>query len=134
VRICFVTNLALWSLAEGKGAPSFFNTIKMFVDRGHSVTLLTTEDDPKLGELRANVDVVSVPRRNTTENRLFGGFFRVVQKHHNYAKSQSDIIEYLDKYAVNADLLYAYEIGFVPGVVDFAKKTGKACVSRMPMR
>ena len=130
MRICFITNLPLWSLAEGKGAPSFFNTIKMFVDRGHSVTLLTTEDDPKLGELRAKVDVVNVPRRHTTSNRLFGGFFRVVQKHYNYVKSQSDIIEYLDKSAVNADLLYAYEIGFVPGVVGFAKKTGKTCVSR----
>jgi glycosyltransferase involved in cell wall biosynthesis len=130
VRIFFITNLPLWSLAEGKGAPSFFNTIKMFVDRGHSVTLLTTEHDPKLGELGAKVDIVNIPPRNTTSNRLFGGFFRVVQKHYNYFKSQSDIIEYLDKFAVNADLLYAYEIGFVPGVVSFAKKTGKPCVSR----
>lgn len=130
MEICFVTNLPLWSLAEGKGAPSFFNTIKMFVDRGHSVTLLTTEVDPKLGDLIGNVDVVNVPRRNTTKTRLLGGFFRLLQKHYNYARSQSDIATHLHKYAVNADLIYAYEIGFVPGVVNFARETGIPCINR----
>ena len=128
--ICFVTNLPLWSLAEGKGAPSFFNTIKMFVDRGHSVILLTTEDNPKLGVLRNKVNIVKIPRRAVIENRMFGGVFRLVHKHYSYMKSQRDITPYLEKYAITADILYAYEIGFVPGVVKYARRTGKVCVGR----
>lgn len=32
--------LDLWSLAEGKGAPSFFNTVKAYVDDGWNITLI----------------------------------------------------------------------------------------------
>ena len=129
MKVCFVTNLPVWSLAEGGGAPSFFNTIKMFVDRGHSVTLLTTETNHELRDLKP-LRIVNIPCRKSTEKRSFGGLFRLLQKHLNYVMSQDDIIPYLEEHANNADLLYAYEIGFVPGVVDYARKKQIPCVSR----
>lgn len=129
MKVCFVTNLPVWSLGEGGGAPSFFNTLKLYVDKGDEVTLLTTEKNLQLKELKS-VNIVNIPKRETTNRRWFGGLFRLMQKHINFLKSQADIIPYLEEYAKNVDLLYAYEIGFVPGVIDYAKKNQIACISR----
>lgn len=101
----------------------------MFVDRGDSVTLLTTETAPALGGL-TSIQVVSVPKRKSTETRWFGGILRLLHKHLNYAKSQRDIIPLLEEHAINADLLYAYEVGFVPGVIAYATKKQIPCVGR----
>lgn len=39
-RMIMMSNLDLWSIGEGKGAPSFYNTVKAYVDNGWDVTLI----------------------------------------------------------------------------------------------
>ena len=39
-KIIIMSNLDIWSIGEGKGAPSFYNTIKAYVDDDWDVTLI----------------------------------------------------------------------------------------------
>lgn len=39
-RVVFLSTLDLWSMNEGQGAPSFYNTVKFYIDSGWEVTLV----------------------------------------------------------------------------------------------
>ena len=69
MRICFITDLPVWSLGKGKGAPSFYNTLELYNDRGDQVTLITTEQDLDLSEL-ANIKVVKFANMNLQQDMV----------------------------------------------------------------
>ena len=129
MHICFITNLPVWSLGKGKGAPSFYNTLQLFNDRGDIVTLLTTENGLDLSELD-NVKIVYLAHRKLLESRLLSGLLRLLHKYFLYIRYQVDGVRALNKHASEADIIYAYEIGFVPAVKIFCQKNKKKWVSR----
>lgn len=129
MRICFITDLPVWSLGDGKGAPSFYNTIKIYNDKGDKVTLLTTEKNLHLSDLE-NVTVVEMNHIEVTHNRAFWGVFRLIHKYCVYFFQQRSGYRYLKQYAELSDIVYAYEIGFVPAVKKFSKHYHKRWVSR----
>ena len=115
MHICLITNLPVWSLGKGKGAPSFYKTLKLYNDKGDRVTLVTTEQQLDLSELE-NVTVIQLPKYKIIQNRAFAGALRLVHKYLIYILNQFSGLRYLNKYAMSADVVYAYEIGFVPPV------------------
>lgn len=129
MHICFITNLPVWSLGKGKGAPSFYNTLQLFNDRGDIVTLLTTENGLDLSELD-NVKIVYLAHRKLLKSRLLSGLLRLLHKYFLYIRYQVDGVRALNKHASEADIIYAYEIGFVPAVKIFCQKNKKKWVSR----
>lgn len=40
-EVIFVSSLEIWSMGAGKGAPSFYNTLRLYIDKGHKVSLIT---------------------------------------------------------------------------------------------
>ena len=129
MHICFITNLPVWSLGKGKGAPSFYNTLQLFNDRGDIVTLLTTESGLDLSELD-NVKIVYLAHRKLLESRLLSGLLSLLHKYFLYIRYQVDGVRALNKHAYEADIIYAYEIGFVPAVKIFCQQNKKKWVSR----
>jgi glycosyltransferase involved in cell wall biosynthesis len=129
MHICLITNLPVWSLGKGKGAPSFYKTIKLYNDKGDRVTLVTTEQQLDLSELE-NVTVIQLPKYKIIQNKAFAGALRLVHKYLIYILNQFSGLRYLNKYAMSADVVYAYEIGFVPAVQVFCRKHKKPWVSR----
>ncbi len=129
MHICFITNLSVWSLGKGKGAPSFYNTLQLYNNRGDTVTLLTTENGLDLSELD-NVQIVYLAHRKLLQSRLLGGLVRLLHKYFLYIRYQIDGVRALNKHASEADIIYAYEIGFVPAVKIFCQQNKKKWVSR----
>jgi len=129
MRICFITDLPVWSLGKGKGAPSFYNTLELYNDRGDQVTLITTEQDLDLSEL-ANIKVVKLRKYRLLHSRMLGGSLRLFHKYYLYVKYQLDGLRELKRTASDADVVYAYEIGFVPATKMFCQSSGKKWVSR----
>ncbi|WP_394146942.1 glycosyltransferase family 4 protein [Shewanella atlantica] len=109
----FITNSPVWSLGKGKGAPSFYNTLKLYNDKGHDVLLLTTEDSLELNEL-SNVNIYKLPKLPLVKTQILFGGIRLIHKFINYFLSQVIGLVYLLRYTSGHRLIYAYEIGFVP--------------------
>jgi glycosyltransferase involved in cell wall biosynthesis len=107
--ILMATNLNVWSLAKGSGAPSFYKTLELYNQKGHTVYLYTTEQENPVSELQ-NVKFIRLPKLATWNVRRLSNAKCIF----NYLLNQ---IIFLYVYAQNShktDLLYAYEIEFVP--------------------
>ncbi|UCX03998.1 glycosyltransferase [Shewanella glacialimarina] len=109
----FITNSPVWSLGKGKGAPSFYKTLKLYNDKEHDVLLLTTEADLELGEL-SYLTVKKIPSLPLIKSHFLFGSFRLVNKLVNYFIYQLIGFCYLLLNLKSHKLIYAYEIGFVP--------------------
>jgi glycosyltransferase involved in cell wall biosynthesis len=111
-QVLMVTALPVWSLGKGKGAPSFYNTLKMFDEANISVEFFTTERKPAIEELQniyvkhivklknINIPVINFLWRNTRYilNQIIFLFIFIAIKNKNF------------------DILYAYEIEFTPAL------------------
>lgn len=107
--ILMATNLNVWSLAKGSGAPSFYKTLELYNQRGHEVYLYSTESENPVSELR-NVKFVRLPRLSNWKIRKIANAKRIF----NYFLYQLIFLFVFAKNKHKLDLLYAYEIEFVP--------------------
>lgn len=108
-NIVFVTNLKVWSISKGVGAPSFYNTLKLYNDRKHSVTLYTSEKEPPIEELE-NVMVRRLPKLPLINLPVIFTLNRII----NYVVNQFIFLGVVIFHKEKIDLLYGYEIEFIP--------------------
>jgi len=125
-RIVFCTNLKVWSISKGIGAPSFYKTLELYNNAGFDVVLYTTEKNLEIKELK-NVRVVNVPKLNAIKVPYLYSVNRLI----NYLLNQLLFLSfYLIKGAKNVDIFYGYEIEYIPALKLISKLRGKPFVSR----
>jgi len=129
LKIVFITDLPVWSMGPGKGAPSFFNTLKAYCDRNFNVVLLTTERTTRIDSLES-MTIRLLPKVPQAKFRGLAGMIRLLSKWLAYLLSQLIGVYHLARSAADADIVYAYEIGYVPAARLYAWFTGKPLVSR----
>ena len=128
-KILIVTNLPVWSIAKGVGAPSFYKTLEFYNDKGFSVDLWTTEKKTSVDELE-NVKVKKLPVifPLIKVSKLY-----YLSRNISYLLNQLMliIVFFLSKKKNCCyDLLYVYEVEFVPALKFISYMTNKPLVTR----
>ena len=113
INIIFVTDLHVESLGGGKGGRAFYNTLKLYIDAGWNISLITTGGGvPK--EFLNNINVFEAHFPSPKNKWCFPIY--VFEKWLYYKRSFSfytnNIKSILDKNSSNT-LIYAYEVGGV---------------------
>lgn len=129
-RIIFVTDLHVESLGGGKGGRAFYNTVKLYIDAGWDVSLITTGGGvPKefLNRIKVKEAYFKGPK-----NRWCLPLY-VLEKwiyfYHCHSFYINNIKSILDKESKNT-ILYAYEVGGVLAAKKLAKKYNIPLVTR----
>lgn len=109
--ILFATDLNVWSMKKGVGAPSFYKTLELYNNKGFDIYLYTTEKNCELGELQ-NIKIITIPKLKAKNIRYFYTIHRIF----NYFLHQFIFLYCFlkNKHFRQIDLLYGYEIEFIP--------------------
>lgn len=109
--ILMATDLKVWSLSKGSGAPSFYKTLELYNQKGHDVYLYTTESENPVPEL-TNVKFVRLVKLSNWSIPKLSNLKRIV----NYFLYQFIFLFIFVKNNHKPSLLYGYEIEFVPAL------------------
>jgi L-malate glycosyltransferase len=109
--ILFATDLNVWSMKKGVGAPSFYKTLELYNNKGFQIYLYTTEKNCDISELK-NIKIISIPKLKAANIKYIYSINRTL----NYFLHQFIFLYYYfkNKHFKNVDLLYGYEIEFIP--------------------
>lgn len=109
--ILFTTDLNIWSIKKGVGAPSFYKTLEMYNNKGFQIYLYTTEKNCDISELQ-NIKIISMQKLKAVNIKYIYSINRIL----NYFFHQFIFLYYFlkNKHYKNIDLLYGYEIEFIP--------------------
>lgn len=130
-NIIILSNLDIWSIEEGKGAPSFFYTLKAYVDDKWNVTLIQPTSKYRKDY---KVDGCKMLKFNNTffdylnsipKVRFFARFFAHIYATRMFVKKSKEIIKKDETY-----IIYAYEIFGVKAGNKIAKKHSFPFVTR----
>lgn len=122
--VIFLSALPVWSIGEGKGAPSFYNTLKLYIERGHRVILVNPaykiENKNDLIKLEFfNFPISFFDKLCSIGKVSFAGrILKAWWLTYNFIKIASRIL----KKSENHCLLYAYEIHGVKAAAKLAQK------------
>ena len=110
-NIIFITDLNVWSIKKGVGAPSFYKTLELYNNKGFDIYLYTTEKNCNISELK-NISIIRIPKLKATNIRCLYSFHRAF----NYFLHQFIFLYYFfkNKHFKDIDLLYGYEVEFIP--------------------
>ncbi|MEY8214006.1 MAG: glycosyltransferase [Colwellia sp.] len=129
MSIVFITDSPVWSLGKGLGAPSFYNTLKLYNDKeDDKVVLLTTEKNLDLSELN-NIEIVTMPKLPLMSSQIMFGSIKLLNKYMNFFLSQFIGLFFLFKFT-KCKLVYGYEIGYIPAIRWFSILSNKTILSR----
>lgn len=126
-NIVFVTNLPTWSMNSRSGGPAFYKTIDYYYKKNWNITLYTTESTtkPDLNQF-PEIKVYKLPKLRFFNIRHISSFSGMI----NYIINQFVfLIPFLFK-KKKYDIIYAYEIEFVPAAFVISKLFRIPLVSR----
>jgi len=123
--ILIATDLDIWSMGGKVGAPSFYKTLELYNKKNFDIDLYTTEKKLRLDELH-NVKITQLP----TLPVIRIPYIRTLHKLFNYFLQQIIFILLFLKDKKDTDLLYGYEIGFIPALAFLSKIKKKPHISR----
>ncbi|ACD95216.1 glycosyltransferase family 4 protein [Trichlorobacter lovleyi] len=117
--ILIATNLNVWSLSKSSGAPSFFKTLELYNKKKHNIYLYSTEAINPVPELN-NVVFIKLPKLSSWNKPILSNIKRIL----NYILNQFIFLYTFIRSKHEIDLLYAYEIEFVPALklISYFKK------------
>jgi L-malate glycosyltransferase len=125
-NILIVTNLNVWSIKKGVGAPSFYKTLELYNNEDCNIYLYTTESDLDIPELR-NIHIIKMPKLKAINTKYLYFITRMI----NYFLYQIIFLFYFSiKQKAKIDLFYGYEIEFIPSLSLLSKILKKPFVSR----
>ena len=108
-RILFFSKISLWSMDKNKGAPSFYRTVKGYVDDGWDVTLIMPETDHSINGVEGvRVLSYSLPFHNLCNHKKTGFLFKLFNTLSAYSA-----MYHIGKKQIQSrgtSLLYAYEV------------------------
>lgn len=131
-NMIMLSNLDLWSIEEGKGAPSFYNTVKIYVDKGWNINLIQPfskyRKDYKVDgckTIKFNNQIFDY--LNTVPYvRFFSRFFYHFYASYMFKKKAKEIIAASNERYI----IYAYEIFGVKAGKKISKKYNFPFVTR----
>ncbi len=109
--ILFATDLNVWSMKKGVGAPSFYKTLELYNNKGFQIYLYTTEKNCDISELQ-NIKIISIPKLKAANIKYIYSINRTL----NYFLHQFIFLYHFlrNKHFKQVDLLYGYEVEFIP--------------------
>lgn len=112
ISVTVVTDSPLWSMGNGRGAPSMFLTIKQYsLIENVNLIIITSEERAAYKDIKYN-KFYKVPDRKKLQN-INSIFLRYILKYPYWIWCNICALYYL--YIINpSGIIYAYEIGFVP--------------------
>lgn len=130
--VIFLSALDLWSMGEGRGAPSFFNTVSVYADRGNPVYLIKPTGKRHNEYAIDNVETLTF--KNDVLDALIGikkvAFFARIwyawRMHRMFIKLASPIIMRSDRPC----LVYAYEVHAVQAAAELHRRFHVPIVTR----
>ncbi len=124
--ILIASNLNVWSIKKGVGAPSFYKTLELYNNKEFKVYFYTTEDNCDISEL-TNIEIIKLPKLKIFNIRYIDMMQRLI----NYILYQFIFLFfYFLKQKEDVDLIYGYEIEFIPSLKLLSKILKKPFVSR----
>ena len=123
--VLMATNLSVWSMANNKGASSFYKTLKLYNDKGLNIILFSTEAQLNLPELKL-VRCVKVPKLKNINKR----YLYTVSRIFNYLISNIIFLFIFLKKNLKVDIFYGYEIEFIPALKLLSIIKNKPIISR----
>ncbi|WP_323593463.1 glycosyltransferase family 4 protein [Aliarcobacter butzleri] len=123
----FVTDLNVWSMRKGVGAPSFYKTLELYNNKQFEIYLYTTEKNCDINELK-NISIVRMPKLKALNIRYIYSLHSTL----NYFFNQFIFLFYLLKnnHLKKVNIFYGYEIEFIPILHLISKIFGIPYVSR----
>lgn len=131
--VVILSGLNLWSIEIGKGAPSFFNTVKGYMDAGWNTILINPDTDEAIKEnmlTQIQHYQVSPYLQQQPENKIGKWLYNnKVQKYYNdrFEEILNSILPNLDP---RTSILYAYEVMAVPVAKKMSEKYHLKFVTR----
>jgi glycosyltransferase involved in cell wall biosynthesis len=125
-KMLMVTGLPVWSLGVGLGAPSFYKTLEIYNNRGWEIDFWTTEKTPQISEL-SRVKIKKIPTIIPLINipKIY-----YISRNIRFLLNQILIIIMFLMKKRRYDILYGYEVEFIPGLSFLSRITGIPLVSR----
>lgn len=131
-KVIFLSGLDIWSLRVGVGAPSFYNTLKLYLDKGEETVLIkptgrrhVAAEIPGLRQVLFHTDLfddmVAIPKVSFF-GRLFGQWYKTLRFR---ALAEREL-----RSSDLPCLLYAYEINGVRAAKRLAEKYRVPLVTR----
>lgn len=131
--IIFLTDLPLWSLKKGMGAPSFYKTIQSYIDNHATVYLITTNYGDGEKELLDSQHLFIINKAPYERFMMIPkvGYLANLVRHYVFTRKSKQIIHQIIKKESNKNfLLYAYEIFGVKAAKKMSVKMSVPFVSR----
>ena len=131
--VIIVSALNLWSMEIGKGAPSFYNTVKGYVDRGWDTYLINPDSDEAIAlnhlEGLHHIAIPPYGKKKPANKARMWFYNNAFQAYCNkkFSEALDSVISRID---ARHCILYAYEIAAVPAVKKYSEKCGVKMVSR----
>lgn len=125
-KMLMITNLPVWSISKGVGAPSFYKTIEVYNDTGWKVDFWTTEKNPDIKEL-TNVNIKHIP---VIIPLLKIPKIYSLLRNMRFVLNQFLIVLFFMLNRKKYDVIYTYEVEFVPGAKLISKIYRVPLVSR----
>lgn len=134
-NIVIMSELKLWSMAPGKGAPSFYNTVKGYCDAGWNVVLLNIDSDAEIEENALTLYThrpIKLPFPNAYRYPKIGYFGKIINQENVYRQFCRIATDMIAENGWEKDdtILYAYEVAAVKAAAHISKKLGIPFVTR----
>lgn len=130
--VIFYTGLSLWSMKKKSGAPSFFKTVELYVNRGWNVYMITLNEEDRSAGLIEKDKLFCMPTKKIyklAQKKKIGKLFVWLrqQDFKRYSKKVSrNILKEVRKNVV----IYAYEVHGVSAAKQVAKRYCLPLVTR----
>ncbi|TEB08214.1 hypothetical protein Psch_01769 [Pelotomaculum schinkii] len=131
-KMIMMSYLDIWSIGEGQGAPSFYNTVKAYVDNGWDITLIQPTSTMRPS---CNVEGCKMIKFNNTfleklcSIKKVSFIARIISAHYCTFKFYNLACKLLKK-SVSECVIYAYEVHAVQAGKNLSKKFGLPLITR----
>lgn len=134
-NIIILSDLKLWSMAIGKGAPSFYNTVKGYCDAGWNTVLVNPDSrsDIEKNDLHLlSHEQVKIPFPNAARYRKIGYLGKLINQQNLYFQFCKSIKKAVkeNKWSSTDTVFYAYEVAAVRAAKQLSKKFHCKLVTR----
>lgn len=123
----------IWSMKNKSGAPSFFRTIDLYIQKGWDVNLVLTDAQNGANEMADNCHIYTMKEWKTDgwiSEKMISKPFLLLKMFRYYCYSKRVTKQIIKRKAVKDILFYGYEVHGVPAAKWASKKYKRPIVTR----
>lgn len=127
-KIIIISMLMLWSMGENKGAPSFYMTLKKYVDEGFDVTLISPNTDSVRELFDNDFKVITIDLQYDKYRNIkkIGGVSKILQA----KRFIKDAYNVAKKFADENCIIYGYEVQGIIAAKKIADRVNAKLITR----